>query len=210
MGRRPRVTRQEVFQAAREAFAERGYEGATLAAIGARLGVSPAALLRHAPDKESLFREAMAAEEADAGLPSDFLTDVPDSESPARALRRLATTLVPYIERKMGENIAHFLKARTEEEARTVRLPFDPRHRASPPARLLAALEAYLRRARAAGRVRLKDPRAAALAFVGAVQSYVFMHKIARISPPIPLARYLDTLIEIWTRGALASGRKRR
>ena len=158
MGRRPRVTRQEVFRAAREAFALRGYEGTTLAAIGARLGVSPAAVLRHAPDKEALFREAMAAGETDEGLPSDFLAEMPDAENPARALRRLATTLVPYIERKMGENIANFLKARTEEEARTVRLPFDPRHRTSPPARLLAALESYLRRARTGGPVALEGP----------------------------------------------------
>jgi AcrR family transcriptional regulator len=49
MGRRPRVTRDEVFRAAREAFAERGYEGTTLTAIGSRLNVSAAALLRLAP-----------------------------------------------------------------------------------------------------------------------------------------------------------------
>ncbi len=210
MGRRPRVTRDEVFRAAREAFAERGYEGTTLSAIGSRLDVSAAALLRHAPSKEALFREAMAAGEAEAGLPSDFLADLPDSESPARALRRLATALVPFIEQKMGENIAHFLRARTEEEARTVRLPFDPRRKSSPPARVLAALEAYFRRARAAGRLRLRDPRAGALAFMGAVQSYVFIHRVARITPPIPLPRYLDTLLDVWTRGALASGRKPR
>jgi AcrR family transcriptional regulator len=208
MGRRPRVTRDEVFRAAREAFAQRGYEGTTLAAIGARLDVSPAAILRHAPTKEALFRDAMAAGEAEEGLPSDFLAATPASENPARVLRRLALTFVPFIERKMGENIAHFLRARSEEEARTVRLPFDPRQKSSPPARVLAALEDYLRRARAAGTVRLRDPRAGALAFLGALQSYVFIHRVARISPAVPLLRYLDTLFDIWTGGALSSGRK--
>jgi AcrR family transcriptional regulator len=208
MGRRPRVTRAEVFRAAREAFATRGYEGTTLAAIGSRLDVSPAALLRHAPTKEALFREAMAASGAEEGLPSDFLADLPDADDPARALRRLATTLVPFIEQKMGENIAHFLRARTEDEARTVRLPFDPRHKSSPPARVLSALETYFRRARAAGTLRLRDPRAGALAFMGAVQSYVFIHRVARIAPPIPLPRYIDTLLAVWTRGALTSRRK--
>ena len=210
MGRRPRVTRDEVLRQARAAFAERGYDGTTLAAIGSRLGVSGSALLRHAPTKEALFREAMAAGEAEDRLPSDFLADVPDSENPARPLRRLATLLVPYIEQRMGENIAHFLRARTEEEARTVRLPFDPRRRSSPPARVLAALEAYFRRARAAGRIHVRDPRAGALAFMGAIQSYVFIHRVARIAPPIPLGRYLDTLLDIWTRGAFAPRKRAR
>jgi AcrR family transcriptional regulator len=210
MGRRPRVTRDEVLRAARSAFAERGYEGTTLAAIGSRLDISAAALFRHAPTKEALFRDAMAAGEDEESLPSDFLEHLPDLDRPDLALRRLAMTLVPFIERKMGENIAHFLRARTEEEARTVRLPFDPRRKSSPPARVLSALEAYFRRARAAGRLRLRDPRAGALAFVGALQSYVFMHRVLRITPPIPLPRYLDTLLDIWTRGALSAGRKAR
>jgi AcrR family transcriptional regulator len=195
-------------KSAREAFAERGYEGTTLASIGARLNVSPAALLRHAPTKEALFRESMAAGEAEPGLPSDFLAALPEQADPAEALERLARQLVPFIEQKMGENIAHFLRARSETEARTVRLPFDPRRRSSPPARVLAALETYFRRARAAGRLRLKDTRAGALAFLGAVQSYVFMHRVARIAPPVPLDRYLSALLEIWKRGAIPAGRR--
>ena len=207
MGRRPRVSRDQVLQASREAFAERGYEGTTLSSISARLGVSAAALLRHAPTKEALFQSAMAASEEEPGLPSDFLAGVPGDADPAAALSQLARTLVPFIERKMGENIARFLKASSESEARTVRLPFDPRRRSSPPTRVLAALEAYFRRARSAGRLRLEDPRAAALAFLGAIQSYVFMHRVARIAPPVALERYLDVLLEVWTRGAIAPER---
>lgn len=209
MGRRPRVSRDEVLRAAREAFARRGYDGTTLAAIGARLDLSPAAILRHAPTKEALFREAMAAGETEEPLPSDFLAEVPARDDPAGVLRRLAETLVPYIERRMGENIARFLRASTEEEARTVRLPFDPRKKSSPPARVVAALEVYFRRAGAAGTLSLRDPRAGALSFVGAVQSYVFLHRVLRISPPVPLPRYLDTLLDIWARGAFSRRRSR-
>jgi AcrR family transcriptional regulator len=208
MGRRPRVSREQVLRASREVFAERGYEGTTLTSIAARVGLSPAAVLRHAPTKEALFREALAAGEVEAALPSDFLAGLSDDADPAAALARLARTLVPFIERKMGENIARFFKARNEMEARTVRLPFDPRRKSSPPARVLSALEAYFRRARSAGRLRLSDPRAAALAFLGAIQSYAFMHRVARISPPVPLDRYLAALLEIWTRGAISSERR--
>jgi AcrR family transcriptional regulator len=195
--------------AAREVFARRGYEGATLAAIGSRLDLSPAAILRHAPTKEALFRESMEAGETDEALPSDFLAEVPARDDPGPTLRRLAGTLAPYIERRLGVSIAHFQRASTEEEARTVRLPFDPRKKSSPPARVVGDLERYFRRAIGAGRLSLKDPRAAALSFVGAVQSYVFLHRVLRLSPPVSLSRYLDTLLEIWARGAFSVRRTR-
>jgi len=202
-----------VFRASREVFSERGYEGTTLASIAARLELSPAALLRHAPTKDALFRESMAASETEPAFPAEFLEDLPADADPAEVLARLARTLVPFIERKMGETIACFWKARGSR-ARTFRLPFDPRQRSSPPARALAALEAYFRRARAAGRVRVSDPRAAALVFLGAIQSYVFMHRVARITPAVPLERYLSTLLGIWDKGAFRreprSGRKPR
>ncbi len=208
MGRRARVTREEVLRAAREAFAGRGFEGTTLAQISGRLGLSPAALLRHAPTKQALFDAAMESEGAGQPLPTDFLRDVPSSEDPARVLRELARRFVPFIEQRMGENIARFLKAPSEEEARTVRLPFDPRQKSSPPARAVAALEAYFRRAKNAGRLSLRDSRAGALAFLGSLQSYTFFHRVLRIEPPIPLDAYLDTVLRIWTRGALRPGRR--
>ena len=202
------MTRDQVLCAAREAFSERGYEGTTLAAIAARLDVSPAALLRHAPSKEALFALAMSEPEREP-LPTDFLSEAP-ADDPVRALKRLARQFVPFIERKMGENIARFLRARSEEEARTIRLPFDPRKKTSPPVRALRAVESYLRRARAAGTVTVRNPRAAALAFLGTMQSYVFLHRILGIEPPIPLERYLDTVLEIWRHGALRRPRGNR
>src|SRR5262249_14077055 len=132
-------------------------------------------------------------------------SSVSPSEDPARVLRRLAHLLVPFIERKIGENIARFLRTGSEEQGRTIRLPFDPRQKGSPPARVVGALERYFRRARAAHRVSLSDPRAGALAFVGSLQSYIFFHRILRLEPPIDFEHYLDTVIGIWKRGALRS-----
>ena len=60
MGRTARVTREQVLAAARDEFVHRGFEGATLAGIGARLQISPAALLRHAPTKRELFLEVLS------------------------------------------------------------------------------------------------------------------------------------------------------
>jgi TetR/AcrR family transcriptional repressor of mexJK operon len=205
MGRPARVSRDEVLRAAREAFSERGYDGTTLAAIGAKVGLSPAALLRHAPTKEDLFSAAMSAR-ADDVPPIEFLTTADGRDDPARVLRRLAFAVVPFLEAKLGENIARWLRARSAKEARTITLPFDPRRRPTPPARALALLEGYFRRARRAGRLDVRDTRAAALAFLGSLHAYVFLHRVVRISePPVPLGRYVDTLLDIWSRGAVRS-----
>jgi hypothetical protein len=85
-------------------------------------------------------------------LPTEFLASVPADSDPVEVLRRLARVFIPFIEQKMGENIARFLRASTEDGARTIRLPFDPRKKTSPPALAVRALEKYLRRAGAAGR----------------------------------------------------------
>src|SRR5215831_9852012 len=192
MGRPARVTREQVLAEARRAFAQGGFHGTTLADIAARLGVSPAALLRHAPTKQALFALAIESERHEEPLPTDFLASVSPSEPPARVLLRLARQFIPFIEQKMGENIARFLRARTAEEARTIRLPFDPRQKGSPPARGIRALEGYFRRAREAGSVSVRSPRAAALAFLGSLQSYVFIHRVLHIDPAVPLDGYLD------------------
>jgi AcrR family transcriptional regulator len=209
MGRPARVTREQVLAEARGAFGQRGFHGTTLADIASRLGVSPAALLRHAPTKRALFALAMDSERHGEPLPTDFLASVSATQDPARVLRRLARLFIPFIEQKMGENIARFLGAQSEDEARTIRLPFDPRRQDSPPARAIRALEDYFRRAAAAGTVTLKQPRAAALAFLGSLQSYVFLHRVLRLAPPIPWNAYWETLIAIWSRGALRARKKR-
>lgn len=206
MGRPARVTRDEVMRAAREAFAERGYEGTTLTAIAARVGLSPAALLRHAPSKHALFAAAMSSREGSGReFLMAFLAEVDAAaEDPREVLRRLAETVIPFIEGEMGENIARWMYAKTVESRRTLRLPFDPRSKSNPPRRVLVLLEDYLRRASRAGRVRVRDPRAAALAFMGSMNAYIFFHRVLNIvDPPVPLDRYLDTILEIWTRGAI-------
>jgi AcrR family transcriptional regulator len=208
MGRRARVTREQVLRTARDAFAEAGYHGTTLTAIASRLGVSAAALLRHAPGKRELFTAAMAPEEAAGHFPFGFLAEADGDEDPRVVLRRVAETAIPFIASQLGGNIACWMYARTAEQARTIRLPFDPRSRSAPPRRAFGLLEGYLRRASRAGRLRVRDPRAAAMTFMGAVNAYVFFHRVVPIvEPPLAIDRYVDTLLEIWTRGAMRRAR---
>ena len=120
MGRPARVTREQVLRAAREAFSESGYHGTTLAAIGARVGISPAALLRHAPGKKALFNAAMAPQPGVESLPMDFLRTIDAAGDPRGVLRRLARQFVPFIEEKMAENIVRWMHAKTSETGLTL------------------------------------------------------------------------------------------
>ncbi|HEX6262342.1 MAG TPA: TetR family transcriptional regulator [Actinomycetota bacterium] len=60
-GRRPGEsgTREAIVEAARRAFAEHGYEGATIRGIAARAGVDPALVYHFHGSKEELFAAAM-------------------------------------------------------------------------------------------------------------------------------------------------------
>ncbi|HWW94304.1 MAG TPA: TetR/AcrR family transcriptional regulator [Vicinamibacteria bacterium] len=214
MGRRPRVSRGEILRAAREAFAERGYEGTTLAAISTRVGLSPAALLRHSPTKEALFAAAMTAKETEEeSLFFEFLEGVPGDADPRKVLRRLAEGVVPFFELRIGADVARYLHARpNHEQARGARdMSEAPSELTEIRRRGFTVIRDYMRRASKAGRLRVLDPEAAAIAFMGSLVSYVFLHRIAKIiDPPLPFDRYLDNLIGIWTRGAIRIPKKRK
>jgi len=202
MGRPERVSRDQVIAAARKAFAARGYEGTTLAYIAAQVGVSPAALLRHAPSKEALFGMAMSPVEGPPLMPIRFLDGVKGTADPREVLERVANAFVPFIEARLGEQIARWQYANVGTP-RAIPLLFDPDQKPTPPERALGELERYLRRASRAGRVQVKDPRAAALSFLGSLHAYIFFHKMLRMDPPLPLPRYVDTVVTIWTQGAI-------
>ena len=209
MGRTARVSRSDVLAAARETFVERGYEGARLSDIAARLGVSPAALLRHAPTKKDLFLACMGEVETEP-MPLAFLEHCDGSEDPETILRRAAEAFVPFLEGKLRQTLARWVYFKSVPGVGRMPLPFDPAARPTPPQRALADLELYLKRAVRRGRLRLRDPRAAALAFLGSVHSYVFLQHVMEIlEEPMPLPRYLDTLLDIWMKGAVPRREKR-
>jgi TetR/AcrR family transcriptional repressor of mexJK operon len=209
MGRTPRVSRDQVLHAAREAFVDGGYAGTTLADIATRLGVSPAALLRHAPTKQALFQAAMGRAPEHDLRPLAFLEEVAGSEDPIVVLRRVADVFLPFIQERLREVVSLYLHSR--RETGVLLLPFDPAIRPTPPQRNLNYLANYLRRARRAGRIRVADPYAAAAVFMASLHSYVFLHEVVQaLEKPIPIETYVETLLDIWARGALAGRRKLR
>jgi AcrR family transcriptional regulator len=126
-------------------------------------------------------------------------------------LRQVAHALVPFIQAKLRENLGHWLHVRTVSGVARIPLPFDPNVRPTPPQKNLKFLERYFLRARRAGRLRVRDPLAAAFAFAATLQSFVILQEVIPIlEKPMPLDTYLETVIEIWRRGAITGPGSRR
>src|SRR4030095_11057703 len=148
-----------------------------------------------------------------APIPIEFLDAMRGTEDPREVLRRVAHAFVPFMESQFGAQIARW-QFRNAAPGRSVPgalpLPFDPSLRPTPPERALGQLAGYLRRAARAGRIRVKSPRAAALSFLGSLPAYAFFPRILpALDPPLPLPRYVETLVEIWTTGAVVRPRRR-
>lgn len=64
--------RGEILRSAAKVFAQKGYAGGSLRQIADEVGVSPAALIRHFPNKESLYIAVLDywANESDADVPA--------------------------------------------------------------------------------------------------------------------------------------------
>jgi AcrR family transcriptional regulator len=199
MGRPPRIRRDQLLDTARRVFAAKGFAAATLADIAGELGVTPAALLRHVRSKDELFAEAMhSAEIIEPPACILVLASTPGTEDPRVVLRRIAEEFVPFAERVIGSHIV-------VAQHTSLVLPFNP-DSDSPPRRGFPIVADYFRRAAAAGRLRVRDPRAAALLFMGSLQGYVLFHHVLKMPTVCSLSEYIDTLIDLWCEGAIVGG----
>jgi AcrR family transcriptional regulator len=195
MGRPPRIRREQILDTARRVFAAKGFAATTLSDIAGVLGVTPAALLRHVGSKDALFHEAMhssAAIEVPAAILE--LATTPADADPRLVLRRVAAEFVPFAERVIAGSIVVAMHRNARRTSLV--LPFDEAD--SPPRRGFPIVADYFRRAARAGRLRVRNPRAAALVFMGSLQGYVLFHQVLKMPTVCPLPEYIDTLIDLW------------
>jgi len=201
MGRPPRITRDQILDAARAAFSARGFAATTLADIAGVLEVTPAAILRHFDSKQALFSAAMSTRAI--AIP-EFIIDLATADAsadPRIVLREFAKKAVPFISAVIRPAIA------VQMHATTVVVPFDTQSEDVPPRRALRILSDYFARAMKAGTIRRADPHALSLLFMGQLQAYVFIHQVLDISPAYPLDPYIDALIALWSDGAFGGTR---
>ncbi|HYC88570.1 MAG TPA: TetR/AcrR family transcriptional regulator [Thermoanaerobaculia bacterium] len=194
MGRPPRISRDQILEAARAAFQARGFAATTLADIAKALDVTPAAILKYFDSKQALFSAAMATQVLE-------LASLDPDEDPRIALADFARRLIPFLTGIIRSAIA------VQMHATTLTVPFDPRSEDVPPRRVIRLLADYFGRAMKRGTIRRADPQALALLFLGQLQAYVFFHQVLAVTPAYPLDTYIDTLIDLWSTGVLNAGR---
>jgi AcrR family transcriptional regulator len=204
MGRPPRITREQILEAARRAFTGSGFDATPLADIAATLGVTPAAILRYFPSKQELFTAAMSTREVRVPAALLGLASVDPATDPRTVLRSFAREVIPFIQSIIGSAIAVQMHMRSRQT--TLVVPFDTANEEAPPRLALRMLSGYFERAMKAGVIREADPRATALLFMGQLNSYVLIHSLLGMTPVYPLDRYLDELIALWSEGAFLTG----
>ena len=188
MGRPPRISRDQILEAARAAFQARGFAATTLADIARTLDVTPAAILKYFDSKQALFSTAMATQVVE-------LASLDPDEDPRVALADFAKRLIPFLTGIIRSAIA------MQMHSTTLVVPFDVRDDDVPPRRVLRLLADYFARGMKAGTIRRGDPRGLALLFLGPLQAYVFFHQILGVTPAYPLDDYVDALIALWSEG---------
>jgi len=207
MGRPPRITREQLLETARRVFVAKGYEAATLADIAAELGVTAAAVLRHFSSKHELFVTSLQSGAIQVPEFIGELRKLDAATDPRIVLRAIAERFIPFAQKTIATNLAVYMHNRAST---SFVLPFDTSSENTPPKIGLRIVTDYFRRASEAGVIRVRDPRAAALLFMGSLQSYVFLHQILNVSAkPYPLDAYIDQLIDVWTSGAIVTGGRR-
>ncbi|MEO7123212.1 MAG: TetR family transcriptional regulator [Lacisediminihabitans sp.] len=119
-------TAQRILEAAREEFAARGFEGATIRRIASTAGVDPSLVMQHYGSKAALFNSAVQLPPQDNAVASEHLLEVLGmrlGELPpeTRALVRSMLT-VPEAEESMrvylDERVENLTRSLSGEDAR--------------------------------------------------------------------------------------------
>lgn len=196
MARRPQFKDEDILEAARQVFLDRGMR-ATTAEVAERAGVSEGTLFHHFKSKEALFRAAL----------NPKLADPPEIDALVGQVGRAT----------VAENLTHF--AHAVVDSLRVRLPFmmlawssaapgqrpdlvcefEPAY-----ARLIRAAAAYVEGEMRLGRLRMVDAEIAARSFVGGLSDYV-RTEIIRLQPhglPLPAAMFVRGLVDLFIHGA--------
>ena len=155
MGRRRQVSDQEISEAAREVFLDRGPK-APVAMVAKKLGVSTATLFQRTGSKQQLMLMALQPEVT-------VITEIDRGIQPGVPVRHQLSQILIELNEYLGTIISGSITlraARIEAE-----LP-EPT-----PSKLRALLTQWLQDAAAAGLVRVKDARTTADVLIGTLES---------------------------------------
>ena len=157
--------RRQILVGARQAFCELGYERASVELVAARAGVAKATVYHHFADKKALFVACFSehADEMRTGLRAAFAEPAGELEA---ALQQAGEKLLAVV---LSPAIIALYRHATAEAVRFPEVGQAVFERG--PAVVYDLVAAYLARWHEQGALRVEDPRAAAVQFVGLCQA---------------------------------------
>ncbi|MBK9519947.1 MAG: TetR/AcrR family transcriptional regulator [Anaeromyxobacter sp.] len=171
------VKRRQILAGARLAFGELGYERTSVDLVATRAGVGKATVYNHFEDKQALFL-ACFSEEADALREALRRSLGQAGGDPAVALRRVGEQVVRTLISPAFLSLYRHTVAETERFPELGEAFFE-----RGPAVVYQAIAAWLRRWEALGALRLADPHAAAVQFVGLCQGTLVLRARLGLRP---------------------------
>lgn len=164
--------REQILHAAAEAFAARGFRGATTREIAARVGITEAALYRHFPSKEAIYAAILDTKIAAPSLfESGPVAEAVQRSDDAGVFRGLAQAILSSVERDPFFVRILFY---TALEGHALAEPFF----ATRVRRLRERLTEYIARRTQEGAFRAVDPMLSARAFLGMVLDFVIVRDV--------------------------------
>lgn len=174
MARIPKITNQQILEAARQVFLQKGFSGSTLE-IAQRSGISEASIFKRFATKEELFFAAMGIPERPLWIQElDSLSGQGDVK---QNLIQICRQILEFYREVMP--ILMMLRSRGNN------LPETGLKSESKPIRDLKILTGFLEREIAQGRLRPCEPKTVAHILLGSLMNYVFLdQKLSAVTIP--------------------------
>jgi AcrR family transcriptional regulator len=193
---RPRqVSDEEILRVARECLIERG-PGVPTAEIARLVGVSQAVLFQRFGTKERMIRSALESSSAPAWI--DIARRGPDGRPARQQLLELGLAIHDFFDEMVP---------RWEAMRGGVRMEWQDVE--APPIRFHRLLAGWFTRAGAARLLALHDPRAVALAFLGALQIRAWFQHVVHRAPGRGPRAYVEAVVDAMWSGLQPGGQPR-
>jgi AcrR family transcriptional regulator len=202
LGRPRTIDNEEILEAARAIFLERGTV-ATTADVAKRVGISQASIFKRFSTKQELFLAAMVAGRHRQDLLEQFRNRT--EEAGIRlALVELGQKLIPFFRQALP------LLLLSWSNRGEFGFPKQVITGSFPPAQAAQEIVAFIESEMKAGRLRKQDPWLVTRAFVGALQNYVLLEIVTKgafvVGPACGPDAYVKGIVEVLWGGIAPKG----
>jgi len=186
-------TKQKVLEGAACVFCQDGYEGASMARIAERAGVSKGTLYNYFESKEALFIAYI--EESCALKLARIFEDVTETDDISHSLHLLAERVLLLLMSKQGVDMYRLVVSIAPKFPELAQIFY-----ASGAERALSYMREFLVRADAAGKLQVPDPQFAAEQFFALCQTKVCLRRRLDLpeDPPEVVERVVSGAVEMF------------